>query len=186
MPRPSEILMRHLLLAILKDYELMAERRYPPPEYEDLDEERWEGMQKLVKSRPEDAWVLILRLVELALEKHLTHIGVGPVEDIIDFHGERFIDRIESECRRNPNLLDALSVVQLGPWVKEPVVRRVQRLTPSAPVGKNIEAPPRAPLRSPRHQPADSPGLSGPPLHTGSGHRDGRGPTTPQGPRHGP
>ena len=52
---------------------------------------------------PEDAWRVILAV--LSLKPNANIIGIlaaGPLEDLIEDQGAKFIDRIEDEARRNP------------------------------------------------------------------------------------
>jgi len=52
---------------------------------------------------PEMAWEAILRIIKLELsEGQIATLAAGPVESLLSWQGPQFIDRIETEARRNP------------------------------------------------------------------------------------
>ena len=63
-------------------------------------------------SEAEDAWKAILRILELdPPDEVLAVLAAGPLEDLIDDYGALFIDRIETESRRNPRFRQLLGGV---------------------------------------------------------------------------
>jgi hypothetical protein len=53
--------------------------------------------------RPEECWQAILAVLDLnPQESVLGVLAAGPLEDLIDDHGEDFIERIEIEARHSP------------------------------------------------------------------------------------
>ncbi|HKV11997.1 MAG TPA: hypothetical protein VJ725_27885 [Thermoanaerobaculia bacterium] len=95
------------------------------------EEHQWalDKLHRLVRFLPERAWPIIVRMVELApSEAAVDVIAAGPLEDLLCFHGEAFIERIEKEAKEDPHFRFALG----GVWqrtISEPVWRRVNRLT---------------------------------------------------------
>lgn len=62
---------------------------------------------------PEDAWHVILRVFgHRPSEEVLGLLAAGPLEDLIEYHGEQFIDRIESEARES----EAFKQLLCGVW----------------------------------------------------------------------
>ena len=60
-------------------------------------------MPMVSKIDAEDCWLCILEILKLSpSEEVLAVLAAGPLEDLIDDHGPVFIDRIETESRRNP------------------------------------------------------------------------------------
>jgi len=73
----------------------------------------WWAVNRFWEADPEDCWLAIL--ATLSREPPPTVSGAlaaGPLEDLIDDHGPQFIERIETEARRNPAFRDLL----LGVW----------------------------------------------------------------------
>ncbi len=63
-------------------------------------------------SGAEDSWATILRIVELDPPDEVTEVlAAGPLEHLIEYYGPSFIDRIESEARRNADFRDLLGGV---------------------------------------------------------------------------
>jgi hypothetical protein len=72
----------------------------------------WEMAQGLVREDPDEAWQLILSLIEKApYAEMVAVIGAGLTEDFIMAHAALFIDRIEEEASRNARLKEALANV---------------------------------------------------------------------------
>lgn len=73
----------------------------------------WWAVKKFMdEADTEDCWNAIL--VVLSKEPPDAVLGVlaaGPLEDLIHFAGSQFIDRIETEARRNPAFRDLLGGV---------------------------------------------------------------------------
>ena len=72
----------------------------------------WEEVDKAAHDEPDRAWQLIMKLVEKAENKKmLCYIGSGPLEDLLTYHGEAVIDRIELKARHDQQFKFALSCV---------------------------------------------------------------------------
>jgi len=57
----------------------------------------WERLHDLVYKEPEEAWRIIERLPQIDTSDFmLASVAAGPVEDLLCYHGERFVDRIET------------------------------------------------------------------------------------------
>ena len=91
------------------------------PDLVGFDEFDW-----VVREHPEHAWQAILATVSDPRAKpHIGTLAAGPMEDLLSFHGEAFIDRIEATALSNPNFAWMLG----GVWqfkMSEEVWRRVQ------------------------------------------------------------
>src|SRR5256886_976225 len=70
----------------------------------------WIQVDRAVREDPKEGWRLVLELVRLAAADPvaLGSIGAGPLEDLVRFHPNPFLDIAEAEARRNPPLADAL------------------------------------------------------------------------------
>jgi hypothetical protein len=70
-------------------------------------------MQLTDRERAEDAWTTILEVLSRTrAEEALGILAAGPLEDLISEWGPSFIDRIETEARRNP----AFQALLRGVW----------------------------------------------------------------------
>lgn len=83
---------------------------------------------ELPRDFPELAWSCILVILEHmgppADDRRFAVLAAGPLEDLMDLHGEAFIDRAEAEARRNPRFAMLLG----GVWrseISEPVWARM-------------------------------------------------------------
>jgi hypothetical protein len=57
----------------------------------------------LAGKHPEEAWTLILEISKrIDAENVLNLLASGPVEDLLQYHGEKLIERVEAEARANP------------------------------------------------------------------------------------
>lgn len=66
----------------------------------------------LIDDDPEQAWLLIRRLIDQAdSEVALQCIAAGPLEDLLCDHGPQFIDRAEAAARHQPPFRRALTTV---------------------------------------------------------------------------
>src|SRR5262245_47557786 len=62
----------------------------------------WDRVTDLVLEDPEVAWPAILALVRAAPDDLvLANVAAGPLEDLLSNHGASFIDRVETEARRD-------------------------------------------------------------------------------------
>lgn len=67
----------------------------------------------MIYDTPYQAWPILLELIRLAKNKtQLYLIAAGPLENIVNYHGANFIERIEEEARKNPRF----SWTILGVW----------------------------------------------------------------------
>ncbi|WDN29017.1 hypothetical protein LL916_14140 [Xanthomonas oryzae] len=67
---------------------------------------------ELMESKPEACWEVLVEISRRNPPEGVIRIaGAGPLEDLIDSHGNRFIDQIEVEAERNlvfRKMLDAV------------------------------------------------------------------------------
>jgi hypothetical protein len=72
----------------------------------------WEEFERLGNEEPETAWSAILAVLDYTADKYtLGNLAAGPLEDLIDAHGEQFIERIELFARQNPTFKELLGGV---------------------------------------------------------------------------
>jgi hypothetical protein len=75
----------------------------------------WWGHQKFFELEfedPESIWAAISKIVEnTSDERIIGKLAAGPLEDLIENHGPSWIERIESEARRNPKFRHLLGGV---------------------------------------------------------------------------
>ena len=95
------------------------------------DEESDAGMSVVsmnFSAPPEVQWRFILIAVSLSeSDDELGHIAAGPIEHLLGWHGESFIDVVEDEVTSNPKFARALT----GVWqymMSDEVWSRVQQL----------------------------------------------------------
>jgi hypothetical protein len=72
----------------------------------------WWAVNRFWEADPEDCWLAIL--ATLSREPPAKVLGVlaaGPLEDLVEYHGSRFIERIEAEARRSSTFRSLLSMV---------------------------------------------------------------------------
>lgn len=80
-------------------------------------------------TKPDVAWPIILSLIEHAPDdESLAFVAAGPLEDLIQRHGQRFSDRLEDQARRDPRFRQALGDVWGWERVPEPLRGRLQKL----------------------------------------------------------
>ena len=81
-----------------------------------------------IDAPPEIQWRFILIAVSQSQsDDELSHIAAGPIEYLLSWHGESYIDVIESEAASNPKFARALT----GVWqhmMRDEVWSRVQWL----------------------------------------------------------
>lgn len=77
--------------------------------------------------QPEVAWSATLRLLTRDLkEEELALLAAGPLETLLAYHGEAFIERVEREAQDNPRFNHLLG----GVWrhdMPEEIWKRVQK-----------------------------------------------------------
>ena len=82
-----------------------------PPE-DDPDFWSFSDLSDLVQDNPEDAWHVILEILNRNGSATITEIlSAGPLEDLLATHGDAFIDRVEDEARKNPSFASLLGGV---------------------------------------------------------------------------
>jgi Family of unknown function (DUF6869) len=101
----------------------------------------WEGLQQAIESRPNEAWQIILRLVEEADSDDLIGaIGAGPLEDFVGKHGPSFLSQIREEAARNGKLRAALKHGWLTPSENSVVKDLVELGCEVVPIVPNTDA----------------------------------------------
>ncbi len=75
----------------------------------------WEAVSDLMREGDlDESWAVLLALVRRGSDDALGAIGAGPLEDWLDNHGERIINRVEQEAARDPRFRYCLSHVWRG------------------------------------------------------------------------
>jgi hypothetical protein len=81
----------------------------------------------LAREKPETAWSLILEILARASDDFVVGmVGASLLEDLLGYHGQQFIVRIEQEAPKNSRLLEALR--GMYQTTSDDVWFRVQRL----------------------------------------------------------
>jgi hypothetical protein len=90
----------------------------------DLNFEVFEEFDRCARGDPESCWPLILGVLAATDDDYtLANLSAGPLEDLINRHGEQFIERIETEARANPRFRELLCGVwdsvapELAQWL---------------------------------------------------------------------
>ncbi len=74
----------------------------------------WDKLDELCRQDAQGAWAVLIDLVEMADSKPLLEdIGVGPLEDFINYYAAECIDAIEAAAMSSVRLSQALSHAQL-------------------------------------------------------------------------
>jgi hypothetical protein len=79
-------------------------------------EDRWAWVEvdEVIRRDPTTGWELTCRLINHSeSDGALAFIAAGPLEDLLNFHGDSVIALIEQECVSNARLRLALSAVWL-------------------------------------------------------------------------
>jgi hypothetical protein len=87
---------------------------YLPGESDEREREFWAStrLYDLVRKDPEAAWRVVLQIIQTdSSDQILSNVGAGPLEDLLVYHGERFISRIEARARTDDIFKKTLSVV---------------------------------------------------------------------------
>jgi len=72
----------------------------------------WEKVDELIRVDPEAGWTLTLELIEAAPNVEvLANVAAGPLEDLLSRSPERFIDRVETQARRDAKFRRCLTGV---------------------------------------------------------------------------
>jgi hypothetical protein len=91
---------------------------------QDLHSDVFEEFNRLARQDAESCWLLILGVINVTNDEYtLANLAAGPLEHLINHHGDRFIDRIEMEGRANPKFREVLC----GVWdsVPQPLRQRL-------------------------------------------------------------
>ncbi|MDA0822147.1 MAG: hypothetical protein O3C28_06945 [Proteobacteria bacterium] len=84
----------------------------------------WDKLDELCRKDAKGAWGVLVELVEVAEgDDLLEDIGVGPLEDFVNYYATDYIDEIESAARASAQLSAALAHVQLRDVNHEMAVR---------------------------------------------------------------
>jgi hypothetical protein len=88
----------------------------------------WDEFAWVIQKEPEKGWEAILTAIgDARLERHMGTLAAGPLEDLLSYHGEAFIVRVEAEARSNPKfawLLGGMYQYQ----ITEEIWSRVQKV----------------------------------------------------------
>jgi len=94
---------RHELL--LRDWQRFYQKQAPIPTEHNCDlPEFWAVamLGELTYTEPDTAWLLILELIRQPLsDDAFGCLAVGPLKDLIEYHGPAVVERIEDEARSN-------------------------------------------------------------------------------------
>jgi hypothetical protein len=100
------------------------------------DETFWtvEAVEDLRRRDPESLWSFLrAALRQVQDDAAIAYIAAGPLEDLLVESGEAFIDRIEQEAGREPNVLRALCGVWGRSRMVPAVAARLDRLIAGEP-----------------------------------------------------
>ena len=74
----------------------------------------WDKLDELCREDPKGAWTVLVEMVEVAQsEELLEDIGVGPLEDFVNYYASDYIDQLEATAAASEPLSAALAHVQL-------------------------------------------------------------------------
>ena len=74
----------------------------------------WDKLDELCRLEAELAWPVLIELTALADSRELLEdIGVGPLEDFVNYHAGDFIDELESQSAASDGLRAALTHTQV-------------------------------------------------------------------------
>lgn len=72
----------------------------------------FEKLGDLIQKDPDAVWEVIQKIRDLdSTDLILANLAAGPVEDLLVYHGERFIDRVVVRARRDPVFRKLLGAV---------------------------------------------------------------------------
>jgi hypothetical protein len=84
----------------------------------------WDEITRRVYDRPDEAWALLLRLVERVPDELLSWVGAGPLETLLARHGAEFGARAVAKAWQDQRFRDCLSAVWLQRSAVPPKVAR--------------------------------------------------------------
>lgn len=86
-------------------------------------------LRKLCKNSPKEAFQVVLVIISLTDDEWiLENVAAGPLEDLVDWHGNLLIDVIEQEARSNSKFKDVLGGIWRGDKVKDELWDRLEKL----------------------------------------------------------
>jgi len=86
----------------------------------------WENVHEMVDKDPERVWPLLVEMVERAPSDDVrSSIAAGPLEDLIRWHSERFVDRLERQTLLSRHFHAAMRGVWGWDELSEPVRDRL-------------------------------------------------------------
>lgn len=72
----------------------------------------WEEFERLTRAEPEEAWTAVLAVIDATDDEYtLGMLAAGPLEDLIDAHGQAFVDRIEQRASADSRFRSVLQGV---------------------------------------------------------------------------
>jgi hypothetical protein len=87
-----------------------------------------ETFQKVVHSDPELAWELMLQVIASTDKPEvLGMVAAGPLEDLVNYHGPQFIERIERQAAADQTFRECLSGIY--PSSTPEVWQRIEKAT---------------------------------------------------------
>jgi hypothetical protein len=99
---------------LVRDWVELAHEKEGSAEYERLFE-AYDAVSDMAYERPDDAWVFIVEALRLDSSTAVVEIlSAGPLEDLLGYHGDHVIDRVEKEARSNPAFARLLGGVWQG------------------------------------------------------------------------
>jgi hypothetical protein len=75
--------------------------------------EGWNTLEALVRTDPETAWDVLLRIINRSPNRELFLLGAGPLAELVATEHHRFRDRVIAELRSNPAFLETFRFVRL-------------------------------------------------------------------------
>lgn len=106
--------LQRLVDAYWKHYELAVGDRRERLEAENLFW-AWEEVDNAVRTPSPQTFDLLLALVHGAQDDNaLAYVGAGPFEDLVNWHGAKFVDEIERYARRDRAFRQALANVRIS------------------------------------------------------------------------
>jgi hypothetical protein len=88
----------------------------------------WDKLDELCRKDPKGAWLVLSELVEQAESKELLEdIGVGPLEDFLNYYANDYMDELESRAQSSEALASALAHAQLRD-AQHPMAARIEAL----------------------------------------------------------
>jgi hypothetical protein len=88
----------------------------------------YEALDVMVREKPEEAWSIITKLVELSPDDRiLANVAAGPLEDLLNLQPYAFIERIEERARSDAKFRRCVSGVWGWSSIPNDVQTRLRR-----------------------------------------------------------